>query len=273
MKKNKKILICCGIAIFCVLGIVFRWQMTKSKKDVSGSDSQSNEEQKTEDGDQTTQMGADGSSPDYKKEEKSDSSETKKKEEEFPLPYTIPNTELVVRKISAYEGVYLENGADVQAKDVCAMLVTNTGKSQVEYAEITVSQGTKQMLFKISTLPAGASVVVQEADQLAYEKLTAPVFSAECATTNDFGMAEDKIKVEELENGKLRVTNLTDEEIPTVRLFYKFYMKEEAVYVGGITYTAKITNLEANAAQEITAKHYSSGNSKIMMIRTYDAEE
>lgn len=189
------------------------------------------------------------------------------------LPYQIPNTNLVVKKISSYEGGYLEDGSDEDVKDVCTMLVTNTGKTEVEYAQITWKIGSKQMLFKVSTLPAGASVVVQEANRSPYEASDTYEISAECAEVESFGMAEEQVKVEEMADGSLRVTNLTGKNIPCVRVFYKFYMSEESVYVGGITYVSKVTNLKADSSQEIAAKHYAVGSSKVMMVRTYDTAE
>ena len=86
-------------------------------------------------------------------------------------------------------------------------------------------------------------------------------------------MSEDKVQVEESGEQSLTVTNLTDEDIPAVRVFYKFYMEDEGTYVGGITYTAKITNLGAGASQTITPSHYVQGSSRVMMVRTYDTAE
>ena len=93
------------------------------------------------------------------------------------------------------------------------------------------------------------------------------------AKTDEFEMSEDKVRVEETGEGSLRITNLTDEEIPCVRIFYKFYMEEEQTYVGGITYTAKVTGLSAGGSQTVTPSHYSSGNSLVMMVRTYDTAQ
>ena len=86
-------------------------------------------------------------------------------------------------------------------------------------------------------------------------------------------MSADQVKVEETENGSLLVTNLTDEEIPCVRIFYKFYMEEEEAYVGGITYTAKLTGLSAGGSQTVSPSHYAAGSSRVMMVRTYDSAE
>ena len=93
------------------------------------------------------------------------------------------------------------------------------------------------------------------------------------AETDEFEMSEDKVRVEETGEGSLRITNLTDEEIPCVRIFYKFYMEEEQTYVGGITYTAKVTGLSAGGSQTVTPSHYSSGNSLVMMVRIYDTAQ
>jgi hypothetical protein len=49
-------------------------------------------------------------------------------------------------------------------------------------------------------------------------------------------------------------------------------MEDTHAYVGGITYTAKISNLKANESIVITPSHYASGASKVMMVRTYDED-
>ena len=86
-------------------------------------------------------------------------------------------------------------------------------------------------------------------------------------------MSEDKVQVEESGEQSLTVTNLTDEDIPAVRVFYKFYMEDEGTYVGGITYTAKLTGLSAGGSQTVSPSHYAAGSSRVMMVRTYDSAE
>lgn len=206
------------------------------------------------------------------KERNEESSVGESEEEKgIVFPYTIPDTNLVVTKISDYKGIYVEDGKDTEVQSVCAMLVTNSGTVSIEYAEITVKSVNEQWNFNVSTLPSGASVVVQEANGMAYQETEILSLEAECAEIEEFEMSAEQVKVEETADGSLRVTNLTDQEIPCVRIFYKFYMQEENVYVGGITYVSKITDLEANSSREVNAKHYLTGSSKIMMIRTYDS--
>lgn len=189
------------------------------------------------------------------------------------FPYAIEGTELTVQNISSYDGIFLEDGSDGEVTGVAAMVVENTGDTNVEYAAITISCNGETLEFDASDLPAGATVVVQEKNKTPYQSGTYTDCSAVVAEMGDFEMSEDQVKVEETESGSLLVTNLTDEEIPCVRIFYKFYMADEETYVGGITYTAKLTGLSAGASQTVTPSHYAAGDSRIMMVRTYDSTE
>ena len=65
------------------------------------------------------------------------------------------------------------------------------------------------------------------------------------------------------------MTNIGSETIPCVRIFYKFALEKDSIYVGGITYTAKLTQLEPGATQQVAPSHYTAGSSEIMMVRTY----
>ena len=58
-----------------------------------------------------------------------------------------------------------------------------------------------------------------------------------------------------------------------MRIFYKFYLSDVNVWIGGITYTAKLTDVKAGEARVISPSHFSNGLSRIMMVRTYDTTE
>lgn len=186
------------------------------------------------------------------------------------LPYSIPGSNLVVRGIASYDGIYLEDGSDEEISGVTVMLLQNAGDTEVEYASVTVSRDGTQLQFEASALPAGAMAVVQEQNRTPFQEGTYADCSATVAEIDEFEMSENQVQVEENEDQSLTITNLTDKDIPAVRIFYKFYMEEENAYVGGITYTAKVTNLKAGDSQEIIPSHYLQGSSRIIMVRTYD---
>lgn len=189
------------------------------------------------------------------------------------LPYSIPGNNLVVRGIASYDGIYLEDGSDEEISGVTVMLLQNAGDTEVEYASVTVSRDGTQLQFEASALPAGAMAVVQEQNRTPFQEGTYADCSATVAEIDEFEMSENQVQIEENEDQSLTITNLTDKDIPAVRIFYKFYMEEENAYVGGITYTAKVTNLKAGDSQEIIPSHYLQGSSRIIMVRTYDTTE
>lgn len=189
------------------------------------------------------------------------------------FPYVIPGTDLTIEKVSGYDGIFLEDGSDSEVSGITSIVLKNNGETDVEYADITLNDNGEKLSFKISDIAAGSWAIVQEADKSGYTGGPYADCSADAAQAGRFEMSEDKVRVEENEEGSLTISNLTDEEIPCVRVFYKFYMKEENVYVGGITYTVKVTNLEADGTRKVTPSHYSAGSSKVVMIRTYDTAD
>lgn len=189
------------------------------------------------------------------------------------FPYKIPGTSLVIRKLDSYDGPFLEDGSDRDVSGVCAMVVKNAGSKAVEYAKITLTQGDRTLSFTVSGLRAGASTVAQEAKAASYSKEKYNECTAEVAELSSFEMSSDAVKVTENEDGTLNVTNLTQQTIPCVRVFYKFCMTPGSIYVGGITYTAKLTDLAPGQTQQVTASHYASGFSEVIMVRTYDTAD
>ena len=85
-------------------------------------------------------------------------------------------------------------------------------------------------------------------------------------------MSEDQVRVTDNGDNSLTVTNLTQEPIVCVRVFYKYYMEDLDVYVGGIAYTAKVTDLQPGEEVQIIPSHYAAGSSRIVMVRTYATE-
>ena len=157
--------------------------------------------------------------------------------------------------------------------EFAAVVVENVGGIGVEYADIVIDQSGIPLKFTASAIPAGTTIIVQEANGAAYSDSSIQECSANVALIENFEMSSSMVEVVENERGSLSVTNLGSETIPCVRIFYKFALEKGSIYVGGITYTAKITELEPGVTQEVAPSHYVAGSSEIMMVRTYDTAE
>lgn len=188
------------------------------------------------------------------------------------LPYAIPGTTLTVQRVAPYDGIYMEDGSDGDVSGVAMMLLKNVGSQAVEYAEVIMQYDDKTLTFVVSALPAGSQVVVQAKNRASCASGDLTACTASVATRAQLGMASDKVSVVDNGNNSITVTNLTDASIATVRIFYKYYMKEEGTYVGGITYTSKISDLPAGASVTVSPTHFTSDSAKVVMVRTYDTD-
>lgn len=187
------------------------------------------------------------------------------------LPYAIPGTDLVIERIAGFDGLYLENGTMQTIDGVSTILVKNTGEKDVEFAQITMKCDGEELHFEGSCIPSGEYMVIQEKNAVLYKDGRYTDCEGQVAESDRLEQSEDQIKITDNGDGSLTIENISDEKIPCVRVFYKFYMEEMNAYVGGITFTAKLTDLEAGAEQTVTASHYSAGFSRVVMVRTYDS--
>ncbi|MBE6127700.1 MAG: hypothetical protein E7185_00340 [Erysipelotrichaceae bacterium] len=183
------------------------------------------------------------------------------------LPYTLPNSSLVAEDIRSFDGMFVEDGSDEEVSGVAVLILTNKGNTPVEYADIELGD----YQFIASAIAPGATVIVQEKDGKEYTSQSSYTCTTHVANINSFDYSDD-VTIAENEDS-ITVTNVSGVDIPCVRIFYKLHMEDDDIYVGGITYTAKITDLKADSSVTITPSHYLQGYSEIMMVRTYDTAE
>ena len=190
--------------------------------------------------------------------------------QEGMFPYKIPNTSLVIQKVRPYDGVFIEDGSDRQVAGISAIVVENTGNEYIEYAKISMQCNEKTLVYELRTMGPKDIMIVQESTAASYEDGEYSDCSTEIATMDSMEMSTSYISIEEAATGGIRITNIGKKEIPSVRIFYKFYKSETKVLLGGITYTAQIKDLKKGETREIVPSHYERGASRIMMVRTYD---
>ena len=166
----------------------------------------------------------------------------------------------------------MEDGTNANIKDVAMLLVVNHGNYPVEFAQIRVMCGQEELLFDITALPAGEKLVVQEKTGKTLTESEVTSASALVVQRANMEMSEGKIQVTDNGDNTLTVKNLTNETIPTVRIFYKYYMEDEKLFVGGIAFTVRISRLGAGASVTIQPSHYTSQTSRMVMVLTYASE-
>ena len=188
------------------------------------------------------------------------------------FPCQIPGYDMTIAKLAPYSGMFVEDGTNAHIENVAMLLVENNGDYPVEYTQIRVMCGQEELLFDISALPAGEKMVVQEKTGKTISESKATSASALVVRRAKMEMSEGKVQVVDNGDNTITVKNLTNENIPTVRVFYKYYMEDENLFVGGIAFTVRISRLGAGASVTVQPAHYTSQTSRVVMVLTYDSE-
>ncbi len=184
------------------------------------------------------------------------------------FPFVLEYTSLVAEKLIAYEGAYLEDGSEENVTDVAALVLTNTGTTGIEYAQLILIQNGRELSFDATYIPPKSTVLLLEESKQPYSAVAVTACRCRTVIPGVFDRAERTVQIRETGMCTLEVTNLTDQKLDCVRVFYKHHEGAEDIYVGGITYSAVIPDLEPGESRTITPYRYASGYAQVVAVAT-----
>jgi len=197
------------------------------------------------------------------------------------IPYpTDPETEpagsmynlvhgLQITDMGSYTGPFMEDGSDETVSNVLMIVLTNTGTELLQYAQIELSGPSGTAVFSVTTLPAGASVLLLE--QTRMQDSPELEFTSAAARNVVFFPEDQTVRTDWFSfqgmEGALNVTNISGADITgDIEIYYK-NMVDGQLY-GGITYVARIPGgLSADETRQVMTGHFSSSESVIMFVR------
>lgn len=185
---------------------------------------------------------------------------------EPPVPHLSDDC-LTLTSLGGYSGNFLEDGSDDVVSNVAAILVTNNADRMLQVADITfqVSE-TEQAVFRITDLPAGATVLALELKRRPYSDADDYTYGQTASGYVDTpSLEEERFDLDTTQAGKLTLKNRTDEAYGKVYVYYK-YVQVGGIYLGGITYRVPFENLPAGGTAESPAGHFHPKNSRIMAV-------
>lgn len=175
---------------------------------------------------------------------------------------------LKLTALSEVTGNFPEDGSDEFVESMLSATFQNEGDQTIQYASVQVIIGEEEFAFEFTTLPAGESVRVFEADRK--ELAGSPnAVSAEIESIAYF-QEEPSIYENELEitvaDGLICVKNISGKDIDKeISVFYK--TASDDMYIGGITYRLRIpAGLPAGEEFLGNAIHASETMSKVMFV-------
>lgn len=178
---------------------------------------------------------------------------------------------LWITAIGSYTGAFVEDGSDRAVENVLAVMVTNRGQADVQYAEFVLNVAGGSAQFKLTTLTAGATVLVLESNAAAFQTADdGTVVLTTCAFfEKERSLYPEQFQLETTD-GIINLTNVGEAVSGDVFVYYKAAVN--GVFLGGITYRARVVGgLDAGEIRQMMSEHYSKENSKVLFL-TYASE-
>ena len=171
--------------------------------------------------------------------------------------------------IGAYTGMYMEDGSNEVVSGVLMCIVTNEGDRAVEYAQLQLHDGERDIPFTLTALLPGRSVVLLAQDKTAYDKkasYTATVAESVAFFANEPSLQADRLQIQGLEGG-MNITNISKEDITgDVVIYYKNVAADGLLY-GGITYRTRISGgIKAGELKQGMTQHFSVKGSEVLFV-------
>lgn len=185
--------------------------------------------------------------------------------EDLRLPTWVSGTSVLVERLCAYEGPFLEDGSDTEVVNIAALLVKNIGSYELQKVEITLQFDSETMVFYGEHIPAGATIALLEQNAAPYSDERFSACTGWQEVSDQPGIGRD-IAITENADNSISVTNLSDSTLEYLNLYYKSWLSPPNIYVGGITYQLEIPRLLPGQTRQVYPSHYASGYSKVVSL-------
>ncbi len=188
------------------------------------------------------------------------------------LPYAIGDTGLKITRLGKYTGTYMEDGSDTMIVGCLMIVVTNESENDVQLMELRLTDGTDTFEFRLTSLPAGKSVMVLEKQGKRFSQEASYDLDAVTAYAlyhDEISLHSDVFRIKAAD-GKLSVENISGRDISgDIYVYYK--SSDMGIFIGGITYRARISDLGDGEEKTVETKHFLKDSSVILFVTYNDA--
>ncbi len=172
---------------------------------------------------------------------------------------------LRILNIDSYTGAYMEDRSNEVVSGVMMILLENASGQALQHAKINLRFGDQTAEFVATDVPADGKVVLLEQSRMDFVNRTPELYNVQDVVFLD--ALELYPEVFEISGSKncLTITNVSDQDI-SGDIYVHFKNYSQGLYYGGITYRAKITDLEAGETKQVLLSHYNPDNCVILMV-------
>lgn len=176
---------------------------------------------------------------------------------------------LLLQGVGSYTGTFLEDGSGDQVTNVMIIQLKNTGKRDLQLANLSLTYSDDSAEFEITNLPAGATMIVLEKNRKPYSEERYLNMSLENVAYFNQNLDVDSDFYEITgANGSIYLKNVSDSAVEgDIYVTYKYFSDD--VFFGGVTFRAKVAGgLKAGETKQISAAHFNPYHCVVVQIRT-----
>ena len=162
---------------------------------------------------------------------------------------------IVVENLSPYSGIYLEGDDKDRVEEISAIRITNQSEKTILYANLTYTDGEKELTFYLEMLPVGTSVIVAEQNKQKAEKNQLTFVDGDVHYIQAGLENMESVKITPTKESTLKVKNKTNEMMPVVWIFYR-KVEADGTLLGGKCYDTGIVDLGARENYEAEAEFW-----------------
>ena len=185
------------------------------------------------------------------------------------LPVAITGTKLIAQQMTAYDGLFLEDGSGQEVVGIAALVVYNAGDQEVLQAGITLQQkgdAEATLCFYGENIPPGKAVLLLERNRRSYSQEPFASCSGWQVSALENREPSTYLEITEKAMDTVVVTNITAETLQSICLYYKSWLSPPDIYIGGISYAIWIPSLQPGESVVLHPPYYAGGYTKIVSV-------
>lgn len=179
--------------------------------------------------------------------------------------YPIIGTPLTVEQISAYDGPFYEDRTGREVFDTMAVLVKNRGDQMIYHAWFVLETDIGRYHFEATMIPPFSSVLIPEKNAQKFKM--AEIVSCHGWGVNGQAMDALPIEINHINKMTLNIENLSASSVTDLKIFYRTYLFDQDIYVGGNAYCANIEKIPAFDHTTVVLPNYCATYSMVVYIQ------
>lgn len=182
------------------------------------------------------------------------------------FPHLVHGTNLVVERMVAYDGLFLEDGSNDVVADIAALVLHNRGTQPLLHAKVELQQGERNLVFYAETLLPGDTVLVPEAGRQKYEQAPCKSCDGEVVVDESILLRSDTIQITTLDPNCLLITNKSEKTLEDIRLEYKYWQDEPGLYIGGVTCVSIVGDILPGDSKSVVLNQNEECESRVIRV-------